>query len=411
MNNYYQKYLKYKYKYLNLLVKTKRERENDDDSVDVDEISTNIKKFKISNYKNFSRAGILAGLFNMFVSEPIYELNPNYLINNKFNADDNINTNDINKSNPLHNYNLRGVEFKLRRETNEAYIGSYTPEIIKNLQSNGVSSDVIDELIQNFNRDDIANIELLNIQNPLYIDFDNNGKNIECWVADNMCCPCCGVKSLRRYVRNNMPCVDLVCSNPEHKFVDGVKFFQVKTKSSSIIYEPYKNFNFETKQIHTGSKAIGQYPHSIETSGDYYTLLMGYICIEYRKIIKEPNEIIEILPSSFIVLPKIYIAESKVLFSSKPAKKYNDKLGLEKEQIIDNGNKNNKNPSLYYWYIDSNPTTNIIEFSTSNNDVIFFTPHNKTQLFGLTLRMNFITTDYNPDLQDKWKIIPNPFDK
>lgn len=405
MNNYYHKYLKYKYKYLNLLEKAKRARKNDDDSADVDSISKNIKKFKISNYKNFSRAGILAGLFNMYVSEPVYELNPNYLINNKLDADNN--TDDINKSNPSHNYNLRGVEFKLRRETDEAYIGSYTPEIIKNLQSNGVSSEVIDELIENFNHDDITNIELLNSQNPLYVNFDNNGKNIECWVADNMCCPCCGAKSLRRYVRDNMPCIDLVCSNQEHKFADGVKFFQVKSKSSTVIYEPYKNFNFDTKQIHTGSKGIGQYSHSIETFGDYYTLLMGYICIEYRKIVKEPNEIIEILSSSFIVLPKIYIAESKVLFGSKQAKKYNDKLGLKKEQITNNV----KNPSLYYWYIDTNPAINIIEFSTSNNDVIFFTPHNKIQLFGSNLRMNFITTDYNPDLPDKWKIIPNPYNK
>ena len=409
MNNYYEKYLKYKYKYLNLLKKTKRERENDgdnnNDNNDVNEISTSIKKFKIDNYKNLSRAEILAGLFNMFVSEPVYELNPNYLINNKFSTDDN--TNDINKSKPLHNYNLRGVEFKLRRETNEAYVGSYTPEIIKNHQSNGVSSEVIAELVKNFNRDDMASIELLNIQNPLYIDFDNNGKNIECWVADNMRCPCCGAKSLRRYVRDNMPCIDLVCSNPEHKFADGVKFFQVKSKSSTVIYEPHKNFNFETKQIHTGSKSIGQYSHSIDTSGDYYKLLMGYICIEYRKIIKEPNEIIEILPCSFIVLPKIYIAESETLFGSKPAKKYNDKLGLEKKQITDNG----INHTLYYWYIDTNPKTNVIQFSISNNDVIFFTRNNKIQLFGLTFRMNFITTDYNPHVPDKWKIISNPFNR
>lgn len=405
MNNYYLKYLKYKQKYLNLLEKTKRVRKNDDDGSDVGKPPINIKKLKINDYKNFSRAGILAGLFNMYVYEPVYESNPNYLINNKLDMDDNIG--NINKSNLPHNYNLRGTKFRLRRETNEAYIGSYTPEIIRNLQSNGVSSEVIDELIENFNRDDISNIELLNSQNPLYINFDNNGKNIECWVADNMRCPSCGVKSLRRYVRNNMPCIDLVCSNPEHKFIHGVKFFQVKSKLSTITYEPYKNFNYKTKQIHTGSKAIAQYPHSIETMGDYYTLLMGYICIEYRKIIKEPNEIIEILPSSFIVLPKIYIAESKALFSSKPTKKFNDKLDLKKEQMTDN----DKNPTLYYWYIDTNPTTNIIEFSTSNNDIIFFNPHNKTQLFGSVPKMNFITTDYDPDIPNKWKIVPNPFNK
>lgn len=408
MNNYYNKYLKYKHKYLNLLEKTKRAREDDGENpdtninADIDEISMKTKKFKISNYKNLSRAGILAGLFNMFVSEPVYEPNTNqdsnYLINN--------NTNDTNNT---HNYNLRGVEFKLRRETDEAYIGSYTPEIIKNLQSYGVSSEIIDELIENFNQDDIANINFLNSQNPLYVNFDNNGKNIECWVADNIHCPCCGAKSLRRYVRNNMPCIDLLCSNPAHKFADGVKFFQVKAKSSSVTYDAYKNFDYNTKQIHTGSKAIGQYLHSIETFGDYNPLLIGYICIEYRKIIKEPNEIIEILPSSFIVLPKIYIAESKVLFEPKhqPIKKFNNKLGLEKEQMIDN----KKNPLLYYWYIDTNPVGNIIEFSSINNDVIFFNLHNKSKLFDSGLRMNFITTDYNQDIPNKWKIVPNPLNK
>ena len=182
MNNYYHKYLKYKHKYFNLLEKTKRATESDNNNVDVDEISTNIKKFKISNYKNFSRAGILAGLFNMYVSEPVYELNPNYSIN----SDNNMDNKNINKSNSSHNYNLRGVEFKLRRETDETYIGSYTPEIIRNLQSNGVSSEVIDVLIDNFNNDDIPNIELLNSEKTLNIKLDNKGKNIEFWNADNM---------------------------------------------------------------------------------------------------------------------------------------------------------------------------------------------------------------------------------
>jgi len=413
MNNYYHKYLKYKYKYLNLLEKTKRTRDNDEKK------SADIKKIKINNYQNFSRDSIFMGLFNMYVSESVFELNPKYLttnnaITNKTNFDNNVK----NKTYPSHNYNLRGVEFKLRKETKESYIGSYTPEIIRNLQSNGVSSRVIDELVENFKCEDLKNVEILNNED-LYVDFDNYGKNIECWVADNMYCPCCGVKSLRRYVRDNMPCIDLICSNNEHKFSDGVKFFQVKAKYSSITNEHHKNFNYLTKQIHTGSKAIGQYPHSIKTYEDYYTLLMGYICIEYQKkfdIIKS-NEIIEILSNSFIVLPKIYINVSKVLFDFQPIKKYNNKLDLAKEQVL---NEPNKNPKLYYWYIDtnslnssntSNISKNTIEFSTINNDIIFLNSYNKTKLFDSVLKMNFIATDYNPKLPLKWIKVPNPFNK
>lgn len=406
MDNYHYRYLKYKHKYLNLLTKTKRIRENMNSMPnDTDGIINNLKKLKISNKPNLSRDSILAGLFNMFVSESVYELNPNYLFDN-IDESDNINIKKNKNNQPTHEYNFRNIKYIPKRETEDFIIGSYTPEIIKNLQSNGISSEIIDELVEKFNSDDKANLDSLIEQNEQYINFDNNGKIIECWVADNMHCPCCGEKSLRRYVKDNMPCIDLICSNPSHKFVDGVKFFQVKAKSSEVINEQYKNFNYTTKTIRTGSKTLGFHIHSIETINDYYTLLFGYICIEYKKKINNLNEIINILPSSFIVLPKIYINESKVLFSSPRVKQYNNKLGLVKEisTISDT------NHSLYYWYKD-NDKQNIIEFSTSNNDIIFFNDSNKIILFDSNLSMNFITTDYNPNLPSKWIIIPNPFNK
>lgn len=401
--NYYRKYLKYKLKYLNLLNKTKRV---------FDKIETNETNETNKKKKYIDKDSVLSGLFNLFVTEPIYE--PISAISSIKNTKQNeiINTNkdkmeiDKDKNYVQDRYNLRGKKFVLRREDEDFYIGSYTPEIIRNLKSNRLSTQLIDKLVLNFKHDDIENIESLNKQNTLYVNFDNYGKNIECWVADNMNCPCCGEKTLRRYVRDNMPCIDLICTNQKHDFVDGVKFFQVKSKSFNVTNELYKNFDLEKKQIHTGSKAIGKYIHDIKIQNDYYTLLIGYICIEYIKEIKEPDEIIRILPSSFIVLPKIYIPEAKVLFSSDEQKlKPNSKLDLDK---VDFNFLNDENDELYYWYINNEIDANIIEFSTINNDVIMIKQKNLQRLFGYKYKMYFISTDYNPSL-NKWIISQNPF--
>lgn len=416
--NYYDKYIKYKHKYLNLLGKTKRsigqreaeekeEKEEKGEKEGEEDKSGIIDKVrKLEDTDRPTRDSVLAGLFKLFISEPIYERVYKYVDESADNQVTNLRK---------HSYNLRGREFRLRREDEHYYIGSYTPEIISKLKSDGISSSIIDELVKNFKIDDIANIEFLNNQNPLYVNFDNYGKNIECWVADNMCCPCCKQKTLRRYVKNNMPCIDLVCVNPAHKFAYGVKFFQVKAKSIAIRYPPHQNFDYDTKQIHTGSKAIGQYIHSIQPSGDYYALLIGYICIVYEKIIKEPNEIIRILSNSFIVLPKLHIDEAKKLFDADDTddadneeKKSDSNSSLELEKV---NYSHHIYPELYnqlyYWYIDGIPMINTIEFSTTNNDVIFFTSQNKKLLFDSNCRMNFISTDYNPNLEH-WVEITNP---
>lgn len=395
--NYYSKYLKYKIKYLSLLEKTKRKL-NEDLKNDNEE-----KKAKKLTDDILNRDVKLSSLFNIFITEPLYELS-NGLGSNKNDLE--LIQNSKKKNQSRSEYNLRNIEFRSKYEDQNFYIGSYTPEIINNLKSNGLNSIMVDDLVENFHQDDINNVKLLNQQNPLYVNFDNNGKIIECWVADNMHCPCCGYKSLRRYVKDNIPCIDLMCVNPEHEFKNGVKFFQVKAKSKYIRYYRDKNFDFSIKQIHTGSKAIGQFIHNISKGEEYYGLLIGYICIEYVKIIREPNEIIKILDSSFIILPKIDIRESKVLFSDND-KLYNDNLGLIKhiepyyQYNLDQINK-------YYWYIDSNPINNTIEFNVNNNDIIFLSLLNRNILFGTNFNMEFITTDYNP-ISSKWIIIPNPF--
>jgi hypothetical protein len=419
--NYYFKYLKYKIKYLNLLGKQKRKLDsepintiedkkskthiNDIESIDDMESIDNIES--IDNTIEISEKDKkLSTLFSIFISESLYQLSmKQYYPDNP----EELCLKSVKENIVKHKYNLRNIDYKLKKENDDFLIGSYTPEIIKSLKSNGIDSTMIDNLVENFHEDDVASVNLLNQSSrldPLYINYDNNGKNIECWVADNMYCPCCGSKSLRRYVKDNIPCIDLMCINPEHKFINGVKFFQVKAKSKYVTYQRDKNFDYELKQIHTGSKEIGQFIHDISKGEEYYGLLIGYICIEYEKIIREPNEIIKILNTSFITLPHIDITESKVLFTHSD-KQFNNKLGLIKsikpiryyslEQI-----------NRYYWYIDANPINNIIEFNTNNNDVIFFSSSNRNKLFGISFSMEFITTDYNP-ISTKWTVIPNPF--
>lgn len=408
--NYYSKYLKYKLKYLNLLTKTKRT------SFD----STKTKRTKITQDEiidiNDDKDIKLASLFNIFINEPLYELN-DVITPINMNVDEEY-VQTLPGLHTLIKKTPSGSERNLRKITTTKHLnpdflfGPYTHEIIKNLELNGLDHKMITDLIEKFNEDDKKNIMTLYEQNPLYINFDNNGKIIECWIADNMRCPCCGYKSLRRYVKDNIPCIDLMCVNPEHKFTDGVKFFQVKAKLQNTY--TYKNFDFTTKQIHTGSKAIGQYIHNISIDDEYYGLLIGYICIEYIKQIKEPNEVIKILNVSFLVLPKINIKISKNLFSDEDG----DETSIEDKMVVGHiGLEKYQEPineycpevaNKYYWYVDSNPFNNTIEFSINNNDIIFFSSQNKNKLFGTITQMEFITTDYNPNLP-KWKIISNPF--
>jgi hypothetical protein len=292
--NYYFKYLKYKIKYLNLLGKQKRKLDsepintiedkkskthiNDIESIDDMESIDNIES--IDNTIEISEKDKkLSTLFSIFISESLYQLSmKQYYPDNP----EELCLKSVKENIVKHKYNLRNIDYKLKKENDDFLIGSYTPEIIKSLKSNGIDSTMIDNLVENFHEDDVASVNLLNQSSrldPLYINYDNNGKNIECWVADNMYCPCCGSKSLRRYVKDNIPCIDLMCINPEHKFINGVKFFQVKAKSKYVTYQRDKNFDYELKQIHTGSKEIGQFIHDISKGEEYYGLLIGYICI------------------------------------------------------------------------------------------------------------------------------------
>jgi hypothetical protein len=194
---------------------------------------------------------------------------------------------------------------------NEYYL-NLTPEILKNLTP-------LDEkkMINDFEIDD-KYIEKLRLNNETYdseyVLYENYGKTIECWIADNMSCPCCKTdNSLRRYANESMPIIDLVCVNPAHTIKNGVKFFQVKTSNGNFFNElPYFNYdesesNINANTIHVGSVRWGHSVHNITPNNPEFEkrILCGYICIQFDD--RRSDKIIFDLEKSFIVLPQYLI--------------------------------------------------------------------------------------------------------
>jgi len=204
--------------------------------------------------------------------------------------------------------------------------------------------------------------ELQETEDPEYVAYENYGKIIEAWIADNMCCPACRApKSLRRYANNSMPVIDLVCINPEHKFRHGVRFFQVKTSDGSLFADkPYFNYNplldtSDSNTIHVGSRTYGELVHSISPSESSFDkkILCGYICIKYTKL----THVLQIDPrKSMIVLPKyLYIPTSirkTLTFGSSV-------------DVPEDGSQ-----AWYYCYTDQNSGHNRIKFNLVTNQVL-----------------------------------------
>lgn len=251
------------------------------------------------------------------------------------------------------------------------YLKSYiTPAKQEQYERDMLDDDSIIEKIQ------------MAVDDSEYIDKENYGKLVEVWYADNCKCPVCNQMSLRRYVKDNFPVIDLVCINENHTFEQGVKFFQVKSTSSD--FDNFKYFDYDEKIIHTGSYKFGKISHNINVLDDMTTkkVLIGYICVfiepmtTYIKINKN---------KSFLVLPKMNIdGVVKKLFE------------YDFETLFD---KNQKDlMDMYYEYIDIiNPT---IRFSTENNNVIKF-----KDFYKINLR---IELDYMTNGETIWTIIDNP---
>ena len=169
-----------------------------------------------------------------------------------------------------------------------------TPSILTALTPDSRSN-----LEKDFKKDDnklSEDLALQELKDKDYIDFEGeNGKFIEIWIADNMKCPVCGKKTLRRYVSDSMPVIDVVCINGEHN--NGVRFFQIKT-SNGTLFMRKEYFSKTTRHIFVGSRNYGEPVHSLDGMND---LLIGYICIKYYI----NSDIVINMKDSFIVLPII----------------------------------------------------------------------------------------------------------
>ena len=189
-----------------------------------------------------------------------------------------------------------------------------------------------------------------------YINYENYGKLIESWLSDNIACPCCGSYSLKRYFKDNMPIIDVVCINPLHTLERGVRFFQIKTSNGKpfmdIPYFTYNSDNPEQNHIHVGSRRYGEVVHQIKVSDDDFNkkILIGYICLTYfdkenhLKIIKDKNR-------SFVVLPII-----------------DDSITVDDwyYQYIDDNNQDKKHPRIRF----NHNTNKIVEINLTDDNIL-----------------------------------------
>lgn len=176
---------------------------------------------------------------------------------------------------------------------------------ISKLIYDSVSSAEKDRLIKDFQKDNIS-IDLLDLNDPDYIDKLNNN-NLGFYMEDFVChhfkCPNCLQKSLKKYAINNMPAVDLICTNFEHHTKYGETFlFQIKI---SLDHNSY--FSKHQEYILTGSKKYGYNCHEIfaNESADNKLLLINYICLELNQ--KSDNVYHIDKKNSFILIPDLKI--------------------------------------------------------------------------------------------------------
>lgn len=394
--DYYSKYLKYKGKYQKL----KRKRALGRESVNGDTTELMHKrKVKIPN--------TIDSIYVYFINSDIIELISNYdnilkankevkrleeiITQEKINNLAEINTQNYNTPARPKRYTLSTAETKYKE-----YIMSLSPTILSY-----VSPSKRDELKVKLNEDDniIMDIEKsIDTKDKDYIHIENYGKLIEIWLADNMKCPCCNEKTLKRYSKDNFPIIDLVCINPNHNINDNVKFFQVKTSylqnngaSISLHGQPY--FSFNDKTIMIGSKEWGQFSHNIKGSDDNKKILIGYICILFTKN-KNDTHIIISKSKSFVVLPSVKNNDNKAYyqytnFTYHPQIIFNDEINY-----IGNLNGDNLSSASY------------LEANNINKRLFDDTTINKDMTSKVYLESNKIPLNYNDS--EKWITITNP---
>ncbi len=143
-----------------------------------------------------------------------------------------------------------------------------------------------------------------------YVNYEGEiGKSLELWFGKNMNCPICGQRTLRAYESNSFPIIDLKCTNDNHTYDMGVKYFQVKTSSGNNFLRDKKYFSKD--HVYVGKSKYAEPVHSIKSSDtpELKKALVGYICLFYDR--NERDNTIIIKNTSFYLLPNINAAEDK----------------------------------------------------------------------------------------------------
>jgi hypothetical protein len=192
---------------------------------------------------------------------------------------------------------------------------------------------------------EISRIEIKTAEDdPDYSYFENQeiGVILEKWICVNLKCNC-GSKYVK-YINPNMPIIDIRCSNEKHDItLYGPKYYQIKsTQNNKLNHYGYKYFDIKEHYIHVGSRKYGEICHSIITSDIEKDLLIGYMCITYKKINNDNIKIIKHL--SFILSPK---TDSSILAKSE----------------------------RYYTYIEPYPKAIMISFNPDLFDINFIESH------------------------------------
>jgi hypothetical protein len=163
---------------------------------------------------------------------------------------------------------------------------------------------------------------------PDYSYFENKeiGIMFEKWICVHFICKC-GSKYVK-YNNPNMPVIDIKCSNDEHNItLYGPKYFQIKsTQNNKLNHSGYKYFDIKYYYIHVGSRTYGEICHNIKTSDIDKELLIGYMCITYKKI--DDNNIQIIKDLSFILIPK---TDPPIILKSE---KYYDYIELYPKAVM-----------------------------------------------------------------------------
>ena len=279
------------------------------------------------------------------------------------------------------------------RAKKEIYTTLSTPDILAR-----ESEEMQEFLKTDINTDDTTIAAILSSdKNDPFILYENYGKSIECFIADYMKCPICQQYTLRRYYKNSMQVIDLVCINPLHFFIDGVKFFQVKTadydKRSDTSFLPYIQYDRTDQMknyIKIGSQKLGETVHNIKPSSptEEKQILIGYICVYYREEQKQTQEnqiqenIVLNLKHSFCVLPEIMPISRKLFI--------------------------NKDPNDWYYkyvYITDDKSSAIIHFNNTHNNIIQPLPFPS---LPLPLPLPLVKVPKNYDRITSTKVIENP---